>query len=759
MFLKKNIWLIFYVLLVLGVIYLAITLNSLWINIQQKNSGDMAYLNRIFSSSVTSTLDQQEIMLDLLGRDLISHRSLEAQNSATRLLDVTLKRNRALVGFGLFDINGKILQGSSNINLSKMPNLKEAEDSRAGFLKTLESDQMELGKTYYLEAINSWVIPIRKAIRSLNGEVIGVMTAGINPALLLPSLNTLSNQNNHFTALLYSDLDFRRLYISTTQNNKRLEKFLGKKVDEKTIRKHQQAILAQLGQSLDQVRQSKTSVEYQAMSESGNESYTSLFYIPKYQLWSGIFVSRDLQLKELRNAFVPSVVAFIIVFIIIFFLFRTIDRSDKKTRQQLIKQANHDFLTGLYNRQYLRKLEPEWLKHHVDGFYTLFIDLDNFKNINDSYGHIIGDAILKQVAFRLVSSFDFNDIICRQGGDEFIILSCLGEAPLVRENARKVLNAISQPYAIDNYQFNIGASIGISRYPDDGQSFSDLFSAADAAMYRAKETRNNFFIFTQALREQAIKKAQIEQALHSALDNKEIYLNYQPQMNQLDAPFGVEALIRWNHPELGAISPLQFISIAEDNGLIYDIGHFVIDQALADLSAWSVQNDKFDLQLSLNISVRQLLENRFLDYLKQALQQHRFPSSKLTLEITESIFINDLDYVLPILEQIRSYGIKISLDDFGTGYSSLSMLKNLPIDELKIDKSFIDHITQNDQDKKLLGNILEIAANLGMKVVAEGVENEEQSMILKTYHCDFQQGYFYARPLIYSDLKQFMKRF
>ncbi len=758
MFLKKNIWLIYYVLLLLGMVYLIITTDSQWSSIQNKKNSDLAYLNRIFSSSVASSLDQYEIMLDLLGQQLLAQQDVFDKGRITRQLDKVMQRNKAFVGFGYSTVDGDILVGSSNLDLSKMPNLKQSENTRSTFIAALESEHMVLGKTYFLKAINGWVIPLRKAIRDDDGKVRAVMIAGIDPGLLLPSLNELNPQDSPVSAQLMSDPNFLRLYLNSSAKQEISEKLLGKPVLPTTVEQHTRDISEQLGMTLQQLRESKASAEYMSIGVNDLKISVSLFYIPKYQLWSILFIPQRVMIQQMIDTLVPSLIAFVGVFIVIYFLFRYIDNNDRKTRQQLVRQAHQDFLTGLNNRLYLNQKESEWISDSHTGFFVLFIDLDNFKNINDSYGHSIGDAILKQVASRLEFCFDQTGLICRQGGDEFIILYRSDDEEFICQSARQTLQTIRQPYSIEHYHFNIGASIGISHFPRDGVNFSELFSAADAAMYRAKEARNNYFVFTEELREQAVLKAKIEQALHTALQNNEISMVYQPQMNRLDKPHGVEALVRWNNPELGTITPQQFIPVAEDNGKIIELGHFIIDQSLKDLTSKVAQNDKYNLQLSLNISIRQLQEKGFFQYLENALRSYKFPSSKLTLEITESIFTNDFDLVLPILNQIRSYGIKISLDDFGTGYSSLSMLKNLPIDELKIDKSFIDFIAKNMQDKQLVGSILEIAEHLGMIVVAEGVEDEIQSGILKAYHCDFQQGYYFSRPLPVDDLQVFIEK-
>ncbi|MBT4195100.1 MAG: EAL domain-containing protein [Gammaproteobacteria bacterium] len=481
----------------------------------------------------------------------------------------------------------------------------------------------------------------------------------------------------------------------------------------------------------------------------------SMSYIPAYQLWAMTLLPQSRLVEHLNTSIIQHVIIFILVFSIIYFLFLYINRIEQAKRRQLINQANQDFLTGLSNRLYLKYAEPKWVREGAEPFSVIFMDLDNFKNINDSYGHSYGDLILKQVAKRLVSIFNDEGLVCRQGGDEFIILYKKVKQKNLDKIAIKVLAEISKPYNIENYKFTIGASIGICRYPADGDSFDSLFSAADTAMYQAKYSKSNYFIFTRELKEQIYQTSQIEQALHIALKNHEFHMVYQPQIASKGALYGVEALVRWSNPELGLIPPDKFIPIAEDSGLILELGHFIIDQSIKDIAKLSNINDSIDLQLSINISVRQFLEFGFLDRLKNSLLSHKFPSRQLTLEITESIFIDDFDYMLPLFQEIRSLGIKISLDDFGTGFSSLSMLKNLPIDELKIDKSFIDNISNNTQDRAMVINILNIASNLGLKVVAEGIELPKQAEMLSDFKCDIQQGYFYSRPVKLLELEQY----
>lgn len=755
MFVKKNIWFIFNVLLLIGLIYLAMATYSTWLSIQHKTAEDLLYLNKIFSSSVTSTFDQKEIMLELLGQQLVDKKQYLYREDSTYILDKLLQQNTSLIGLALSDLNGNLIASSSNIDLDKMPNLKQSDNSQETFIRVLNSNQLVLGKTYFLEALNSWVIPLRKSIRNKENQLTGVMIAGIQPKYLLPRLNDMRIQNsvNKFQAMIIHDLSFNYAYISGIDNAENIKNILSNPVSKQLIEKHSQAIQQQLGLTLAQIKKQQQSVQYFAPGLNGEIKLYSITYLPAYQLWSITFIPESYLIDLLTESALKYIMTFIFVFSVIFFLFRFIHRFQQTNRKQILDQANHDFLTGLSNRLYLKYTEPKWIHKSAPPFSVFFIDLDNFKNINDSYGHSFGDLILKQVAQRLLSIFSDNSLVSRQGGDEFIILCKKTDEESLGHLAIELLTAISKPYNIDNYQFAIGSSIGICRYPDDGDSFDSLFSAADTAMYKAKSSRNNYFIFTNELKEERRRTSQIEQALHSALKKNEFHMVYQPQIASKGSLYGVEALIRWNNTELGFIPPNEFIPIAEDSGLILELGHFIINQSIKDIASLSNSNDFYDLQLSINISVRQFLEHGFLEHLKSALLIHKFPSRQLTLEITESIFIHDFEYMLPLFNEIRALGIRFSLDDFGTGYSSLSMLRKLPIDELKIDKSFVNFCTSNRLDKAMVINILNIAKNLGLKVVAEGIEQPQQAKLLTEIDCDIQQGYLYSRPIAFNELE------
>ena len=755
---KKNIWLIYNVFLALGLVYLVATAYSRWEEIRQGAAVELAYLNRIFASSVTLNFNQQEIMLDLLGRQILADQSAQSKTRTQHLLDKILQQNSSLLAFGLANMDGDIVVDSSNLDLDRMPNLKEQENSRKNFIKAMHIERMVLGRTYFLAALDDLVIPIRKGIRDDDNQVIGIMTAGIKPRELIPRLDSMNQENGTrapYQLQVFHDYDFYYAYVSGIADKTLLREVIDEPMSMRYIETLERSLDAQLGLSLETLREDTAPMVFTAEGSDGRINLHSIVYLPKYQMWSSTLLAQDFLLELLFESIVFYVVTFFIIFGLAFWMFRRIAIFEQKNHQQLVDQASQDFLTGLKNRQFLRLAESQWIHGRAEPFSVFFIDLDNFKNINDSHGHSYGDNLLKQVAGRLLSMAGKTDLVCRQGGDEFIVLSRRCDEDSIASLANAVLKAIAAPYYVEQYNFVMGASIGVARYPEDGASFEELFSAADTAMYQAKNVKNSFNIFSGELREQLMETTYIQHALPQALSDGEFSLVYQLQVADSKSPVGVEALIRWQHSEKGMIPPDRFIPVSEGNGMIIDIGHYVIDQALKDMSLITDSHRCTSLLLSVNVSIRQLQENGFVDKLAESLSACDFPAQKLTLEITEGIFIDDLQYLIPVLNQIRGLGVKISLDDFGTGYSSLSLLKQLPIDELKIDKSFIDSITTSDEDRLMVLNIIDIAQNLGIQVVAEGIEGKEQSRMLIELGCNLQQGYYFCQPVKFEQLIEY----
>ena len=426
--------------------------------------------------------------------------------------------------------------------------------------------------------------------------------------------------------------------------------------------------------------------------------------------------------------------------------------SSSARDEQLIYQARHDPLTGLPNRLLFKERlsgELAFASREHGNLALLFIDLDHFKNVNDSLGHSAGDELLKQVGQRMRKCKRESDTVARLGGDEFaMIIPGINGIHSATAVAKHILEEFSSPFEIGGQKFIMGVSIGIALSGKDGDDSEILLRNADTAMYRAKEMgRGRFTYFEDSMNRQALKNMQLEQELRFGLANGEFKMFYQPKLNIHTGKLGgAEALIRWFHPVRGIVSPGEFIGIAEVTGLIEELGRQVIWNACHQHVALRSAGIN-DTRISINISGRQLQNTSLPDIFKEALHATDTPASALDIEVTESVLMNNHEIAVEILEELRAMGMKVSIDDFGTGYSSISYLRNLPIDELKIDKSFIDDILTDDDARAVVQVIIQLGHTLHMTVVAEGVETLEQLNLLRELHCDSIQGYYLSKPI------------
>ncbi len=429
----------------------------------------------------------------------------------------------------------------------------------------------------------------------------------------------------------------------------------------------------------------------------------------------------------------------------------------KEQSEKILFQAHFDSLTKLPNRLHsLNKLHEliEDADHKKNLTAVLFIDLDDFKKINDSLGHETGDKLLVACAQRFRQCVQQQNTVGRLGGDEFIVLlGGLSNAMEAGPVAQNLLKQLQSPFAIEERELLLTASIGIAIYPDDGQSATDLLRKADVAMYHAKDYgRADYAFFTAELNKRVTRRFTIEQHLHGALDNREFTLFYQPQVEIKSGKIiGLEALLRWNNPTLGQVSPGEFIEIAEQNGSIITIGRFVLQKAM-EQAASCAQRFGLSFTMAVNLSPRQFRDNELLSFIDTALAELKLPASTLELEITENVLMESHVDIETTLRALHEKGVRIALDDFGTGYSSLSYLRQYPFDTLKIDRSFTQGIATNPADRELVFATIAMAHNLGLKVVAEGVENQDQLNMLDGRGCELAQGYHFSRPLPTNDL-------
>ncbi len=428
--------------------------------------------------------------------------------------------------------------------------------------------------------------------------------------------------------------------------------------------------------------------------------------------------------------------------------------SRKKLEYQLAYQATHDALTGAINRSAL-------LDHLADAIgyarrnsltvWVAFIDLDRFKFINDRFGHRAGDQVLTGISQRLRTALRSNDMLGRYGGDEFIVILRGGpEAEMSSETLERIMRAVAEPVKVDGHTMRVNCSVGVAVFPQDGDTPEQLMERADAAMYRAKQGgRNRCQFFNEEIHEQLVERTRIETELASALQRDEFFLQYQPQIDlRTGEVIGAEALLRWQHPQLGLLTPERFVYLAEESVLINDIGAWVLNEATTQCAAWS-KAGLGNLRIGVNLSARQLNGSPLIRLVEKALTHSGLPPALLELELTESLMMSNIDLTLETLQTLKTMGVQVAVDDFGTGYSSFAYLRRLPIACLKIDRQFInDLIEPGAHDTAIITNtLIALAHNLKLRVIAEGVETEAQLRLLQQQGCDEIQGFFFSRPL------------
>jgi diguanylate cyclase (GGDEF)-like protein len=436
----------------------------------------------------------------------------------------------------------------------------------------------------------------------------------------------------------------------------------------------------------------------------------------------------------------------------------------RNNEAQIHHLAFYDSLTHLPNRRlYTDRLNQALAsaKRHTRTVATLFLDLDRFKRVNDTLGHNVGDKLLRSVADRLLSCLrqtdyvarpegdDDTPLVARIGGDEFfILLTEMAHAEDAAKVAGRVLQTLSQPFTLEGHEIRITPSIGIAVYPADGADVDMLLKNADTALYHAKDQgRNNYQFYTQSMNATALKRLTLEGYLSKALEREELRVYYQPQVNILSGRIvGMEALVRWQHPELGLVSPVEFIPLAEESGLIIPIGEWVLRTACTQNAAWQAEGFA-PLRLSVNLSGKQFQEKNLAETVEKALLASGMAPQCLELELTESMLMQKVDATIKTLHELKGLGLRLSIDDFGTGYSSLSYLKRFPIDTLKVDQSFVRDLTTDPDSAALTSAIIAMAHGLKLSVIAEGVETPEHLAFLKDHHCEEAQGYLFSKPI------------
>ena len=434
----------------------------------------------------------------------------------------------------------------------------------------------------------------------------------------------------------------------------------------------------------------------------------------------------------------------------------------KKAEALIIHSSEHDFLTGLPNRMLLNDRVNQAIRsarRYSRKVAVLFLDLDGFKHINDSLGHPTGDKLLQSVGKRLVDCVRGSDTVSRQGGDEFVVLLSEEEdSDDASIAARRMLRAVAEAHFIDQHDLHVTCSVGISLYPDDGLNAETLIKNADTAMYQAKENgRQTFQFFKSAMNVRAVERQSIEEGLRRALERQEFVVHYQPKINlKTGRIIGAEALLRWTHPIRGPVSPAQFIPVAEDCGLILPIGTWVLREACQQAQAWVAAGLPMGT-MAVNISAIQLREENFVDSVFAIFKETGLDPRLLEVELTESVLMKHAESTASILKALRARGVQVAVDDFGTGYSSLSYLRKFPIDALKIDQSFVNQITTVPDETIIVKAVISMGRSLKLRVIAEGVETQEQLAFLQAHQCDEAQGYYFSRPVLPQQFAKLLK--
>jgi diguanylate cyclase (GGDEF)-like protein len=435
---------------------------------------------------------------------------------------------------------------------------------------------------------------------------------------------------------------------------------------------------------------------------------------------------------------------------------------------EIMSLAYYDMLTKLPNRWLLfDRLNQALATSARSGQQgaLLFLDLDHFKNLNDTLGHDIGDLLLQQVAERLISCIREEDTIARIGGDEFVIVledlsdSAIEAAAKTNDVAEKILLTLKKPYQLNTHSYQNSTSIGATLFMGHELKPSELLKQADIAMYQSKSIgRNTLSFFSSKMQEEITARVNLENELRSAIEQQQFQLHYQVQVNSMGDPFGAEALIRWQHPKRGIISPIDFIPVAEETGLIIAIGQWVLETACAQLKRWQKNPLTRHLTLSVNVSAKQFFQTEFVAQVQSTVQRYDINPTRLKLELTESMLVDNIENTIITINNLNEMNIKISLDDFGTGYSLLQYLKKLLIYQLKIDQSFVRDIFTDIQDEVIIRTIIAMAHNLDISVIAEGVETEEQRKLLLANGCNNFQGYLFSKPVLIDEFEHLLKK-
>ncbi|MGK7295117.1 MAG: putative bifunctional diguanylate cyclase/phosphodiesterase [Candidatus Wenzhouxiangella sp. M2_3B_020] len=726
-----------------GAALLAWALLDQWHGITERHEIRQRSQVATLAGATQAVMESQEMVLDLLGRQLLIDGLIEDPPAARVLLDRMLEVNRTAAVYGLADVDGQPLVFNSGIDPGRMPNLLRQEVSRDTFIAALKSRYMVIGRPYRIGELDAWVIPVRKAIRGADGELLGVMTAGLQLDGPEPFFEEQSFLGPRNTVQIVRDDDLYPLHWAARTPPP--DDYYRHAIPHPYYVAAISSAERRSGLDIVQIKASGRPYSYRNVNAQGPQ-FGMAVYDPRYGYWVLSQTHRGQLLREFARVAWIYAAVFVVILLGVLQILRTIGRSERGRQLELIYQANHDALTTLPNRQRMTQ-DFEYMRGlHGERFSLLFVDMDNFKAVNDGFGHVQGDALLQQLGRRLQRFASDQERVARIGGDEFVLLTPETDREALLDRARALIDQLARHYMVNDMRCELGCSVGIARVAEAGSSLSDVLRAADVAMYAAKNERNSARFFEPSMGRNYLENIRIEQKLRAAVEQGEVYMTYQPQVDRDGVVVGVEALARWDDEDLGGVDPRRFIAIAEASGFIKQVGDYILRTVLDDARALQEHLDR-EMRLSINISIRQFMQPEFSARMIEQVAEADLDRIRPVIEITESLFMEDHGLIMEELERLRIAGVRVSLDDFGTGFSSLALLRTLPVDELKIDKSFIDHLESDDNARKLIQSVVAIGKSHGMSLVAEGVETERQFELLCADGCDTFQGFLFARPM------------
>ena len=744
--LRRNLKQLFGLIALIGAGLLVSGLYGQWQGIAERNEMRQRSQIATLAGATRNMMASQEMVLDLLGRQLLVDGLVADSVAAVALLDRMLELNPTVAGYGLASPAGERLAWTSRS--SGIP----ARERQAILPETLESMHMRLGRPYFMQSLGEWVVPVCMAIRDANGHVLGVMTASLRLQGPRPFFEEQSFLGETNTVQIVRESDLFPLHWAASMAPP--EGYYTRSIPREYYLDAIASAERRTGAGIEEIMASGRPVGYYVTNALGPHFGMAVFD-PTFDYWVLTQTHRNQLLGEFARVGSLYVAVFVVLLMAILVALRMINRTEHQRQRELVHRANHDVLTGLPNRQRMTADFKAMQKAGAGQLSLLFIDMDNFKAVNDGFGHVQGDALLKQLGRRLSAFASDSEKVARIGGDEFVLLTPETDQMSLVDRASRLIERLAAPYTVNDVRCELGCSVGIASTASAGSSLNDMLRAADVAMYAAKSHRNSARVYDPSMGHRYLENIRIEQRMRAALEHRIIELVYQPQVDRSGRVVGVEALARWQDPDLGRIEPRRFIAIAEASGLISRLGDYIVERCLADGAELDRLFDR-SIRLSINISVRQFLHNEFSSRILERFRLAKLEHVQLVLEITESLFMEDLSLIMGQLEQLRLGNVGISLDDFGTGFSSLSLLRTLPVDELKIDKSFIDNLERDTWARELVQSIIAIGKTHGMALLAEGVETQQQFEILHADGCDAFQGYYFGKPMRIDELKHFL---